>query len=226
MNKTKWIIFALVVVAIFGGIIWLNKSTPKQNYNGDAGKPITTGDIADHIYGNKDAKVVFVEYGDYQCPACGAMYQPVKDLVEKHKDKVAFIFRHYPLTNIHPNALAAATAAEAAGLQGKYWEMHDKLYENQDAWSEVSVDKREAVFAGYASDLGLNADQFKSDLTSQKIADKISRDRGIGKDTYKIGSTPSFTVNGELITGEDAVKQDLLTQKLEDAIKAAYPDAK
>jgi protein-disulfide isomerase len=227
MDKTKWIIFAVLVVGIFGLIIWQNKSNEeKTSFKGDANSIITEGPIADQVYGSRDAKVVLIEYGDYQCPACGSMYQPVKDLTELYKDKLTFIFRNYPLTNIHPNALAASNAAEAAGLQGKFWEMHDKLYENQTAWSSVAVDKREAVFSGYASELGLDAAKFKTDLASADIASKVARDRQTGKDIFKANSTPTFVLNGTKLESSVSVSSEALRQKVEEALKQAYPDFK
>jgi protein-disulfide isomerase len=179
MDKTKWIIFVVVVAAIFGGIIWVGKS-------------------------------------------CKAMAAPVKILSEQYKDKLTFIFRHMPLTNSHPNALAAATAAEAAGRQGKYWEMHDTLYENQDSWSNVPVDQRGAVFEGYANGIGLNIEQFKQDLTSKDIATKINRDKSTATQKFGVDSTPTFVLNGQVIKGQDAVKADVLATKVEEALKAAY----
>jgi protein-disulfide isomerase len=224
MNKTKWIIFATLVIAIFGLIIWQNKSNEaKVTFKGDANTIITEGPIADQVYGTRDAKVVLIEYGDYQCPACGNMYQPVKDLTEQYKDKVTFIFRNLPLTNIHPNALAASNAAEAAGLQGKFWEMHDKLYENQTAWSSVAIDKRESVFSGYASELGLDAEKFKKDLGSAEVSAKVARDRQTAKDNYQANSTPTFVLNGKKVDSQDAVNAEALKQKVEEALKQAYP---
>jgi len=223
MNKTKWIIFAVVVVAIFGLVIFFNRdNTPK--YQGDTNKIITSG-IADHVLGPKDQKVTLIEYGDYECPGCGSMYATIKGLTDAHSDHLTFIFRNFPLTNIHPNALAAATAAEAAGLQGKYFEMHDKLYENQQSWANASVSDREAIFTGYAADLGLNTDQFKKDLASDSVASKISRDRSIGA-TLGVNSTPTFVLNGTMITGADAVNADSLTQRVTDAINKAFPVTK
>lgn len=224
MNKTKWIIFAVLVIGIFSLIIWQSKSNEdKTSFKGNASTIITDGPIADQVHGTRDAKVVLIEYGDFQCPACGNMYSPVKTLTEMYKDNVTFIFRNYPLTNIHPNALAASNAAEAAGLQGKFWEMHDKLYENQEAWSSVAVDKREAVFSGYASELGLDAAKFKKDLASADVSAKVARDRQTGKDTFKANSTPTFILNGTKLDGDVSVNGDALRQKLEDAIKQAYP---
>jgi protein-disulfide isomerase len=225
MNKTKWIIFAVVVVAIFGGIIWASKSNQKT-FTGDANKVITEGPIQDHVKGNKDAKVVIIEYGDFQCPACGAMYQPMKEIVKKYGDKVSLIFRNFPLTNIHPNALAASNAAEAAGLQGKFFEMHDILYENQDAWKDVALDKREARFTDYAKMIGLDETKFKTDLKSKDVSDKIARDRSTGSNNFKVDSTPTFIINGEKLTGASNVDVDFVTKKITDAIAKEYPSEK
>jgi protein-disulfide isomerase len=224
MNKTKWIIFAVVVVAIFGGIIWTSKSNQKT-FTGDASKVITDGAISDYVFGKKDSKVILIEYGDYQCPGCGAMYQPIKELTIKYKDKIAFIFREFPLTSLHPNALAAATAAEAAGRQGKYYEMHDLLYENQDAWKDISLDKRQDTFVSYAKMLGLDENKFKTDLSSKDISDKIARDRSAGT---KIGvdSTPTFVINGKKLDGQENVDIDGITKKITDALAEAYPNDK
>jgi protein-disulfide isomerase len=221
MDKIKWIIFVVVVAAIFGGVIWVGKNNDKP-FEGDAAKIITEGPIADRVYGSQDQKVVLIEYGDYQCPGCRAMAAPVKTFAEQYKDKLTFIFRHMPLTNSHPNALAAAATAEAAGQQGKYWEMHDKLYENQDAWSGVPVDQRGAVFEGYASELGLNIEQYKKDITSKDITNKIGRDKSTATQKFGVDSTPTFVLNGQVIKGQDAVKADVLATKIEEALKAAY----
>jgi protein-disulfide isomerase len=225
MNKTKWIIFAVVVVAVFAGIIAMNKSEQAKPFTGDASKVITDGPITDHVYGSKDNKVILIEYGDYQCPACGAMYQPIKDITEQYKDKLTFIFRNMPLTNIHPNALAAATAAEAAGLQGKYFEMYDLLYTNQTEWAEVATDKRAAVFEGYASGLGIDMTKYKKDLASRDIAQKISRDKSTGLDKFGAQGTPTFVLNGKVMAGADATDAAKFRAAVEAALKAAYGDA-
>lgn len=224
MNKMKWIIFAVVVIAAFGGIIWFSKSNDKT-YTGDASKIITEGPIPDNVYGSQEQKVVLIEYGDFQCPGCASMFPTIQVIKNQYRDKLTFIFREYPLTNIHPNAFAAATAAEAAGLQGKYYEMHDKLYQNQQAWANVAVNQRTGVFEGYASELGLDMDKFRTDLSSSAISEKINRDRSIGK-KLNVNSTPSFVLNGELLSAEISTNHEELTKKIEDAIKAAFPDTK
>src|SRR5436190_16973129 len=111
----------------------------------------------DHTQGNNEAAIVLVEYGDYQCPHCGKAYPIVKRMQEKLGDQLKFVFRNFPLTKIHPEATIAAVATEAAALQGKYWEMHDIIFENQD-----QVDKDSLL--DYARELGLDIRQFKKDI--------------------------------------------------------------
>lgn len=224
MTKTRWIIFAVVCLLALGGLIVFTK---KDKVNVDSLDPaqIITGENGDHVFGNKDAKVVLFEYGDFQCPGCGGAYPQLKTITEKYKNQVAFVFRNMPLTSIHPNALAGATAAEAASLQGKYWEMHDKLYETQNDWSSASAMTRTDIFIGYANDLGLNTDKFKADLSSKTVSDKISRDRAIAN-KLNVDSTPTIYVGDEKMGSDvitDVVQQkgDLLVKKLNEELKAA-----
>jgi protein-disulfide isomerase len=223
MDKIKWIIFAVIIVGIFGGIIFLNNKDKPAAFNGDPAKIITEGPIADRVYGTDAQKVTLIEYGDFQCPACGSIYQPVKDLTQKYQDKLTFIFRNYPLTTIHPNALAASTAAEAAGQQGKYWEMHDLLYETQQSWSNLDSSQRGAIFENYASQLGLDVNKYKQDLVSKEVSDKINRDRSTGQSTYSADSTPTFVIDGQKYTASAATDTEALTKAVEDALKKAYP---
>lgn len=152
------------------------------------------GGISNGVYqpANKDPKVVLVEFGDYQCPAC-ATYNPlVKKLLTDFNGKINVVFRNYPLSQ-HANAPISSNAAEAAGLQGKFWQMHDKLYDNQGQWATSSDAK--SIFAGYAKELGLNVNQFNSDIDSQKVKDRVSRDQVDGN-LVKLNATPTFYVNG------------------------------
>lgn len=218
----KWIIFGVIVVAIFGGIIFFNKSnTP--DFTGNAAKLITEGPIADHYTGPEEQKVVLIEYGDFQCPACARMYPTVEELKAKHGDRLMFIFRNRPLTNIHPNALAAATAAEAAGLQGKFFPMYNLLYQNQNGWSSVSGSDRGAVFEGFASQIGLDLDKYRADLKSADITAKLNRDRATAN-TFKADSTPTFVLNGEKLPEDVALNAEALSKKIDEALQAAYPD--
>lgn len=202
MDRTRWIIFAVICFVLLGGLILNKKSDDVKVDNINPSKIITSDnkgtEIPDHVFGTTSQKVVLMEYGDFQCPGCGSLYPTLHPLKEKYKDQLTFVFRNFPLTSIHPNALAAATAAEASGLQGKWWEYHDKLYESQDDWSESSTDERTGIFVGYAKELGLDTTMFKKDLENKKVQQKISRDQALGK---KIGatSTPTLVLNGKIL---------------------------
>ncbi|HSE29180.1 MAG TPA: thioredoxin domain-containing protein [Candidatus Saccharimonadales bacterium] len=221
MDKTKWIIFSVIVLAVFGGLIWFNRSeTP--DFTGDASKIIYDGPIADHFAGTEDQKVVLIEYGDYQCPACARMYPTIKELEATYPDKLTFIFRNRPLTTIHPNALAAATAAEAAGLQGQYFAMFDLLYSSQDSWVKANTAQRTAFFENLAAQLGLDINKFNADLKSADISAKIARDRSTAE-LYGANSTPTFVLNGVKVSESDSTDPEALTKLISDAVNAAYP---
>lgn len=222
MDRLKWIIFSVVVIGIFGGIIWMGKSSDAPAFNGDANQIITAGPIADHVSGPSDGKIVLIEYGDFQCPACYKMYPSVHDATTQYADKITFVFRNFPLTDKHPNALAAATAAEAAGLQGKYYEMYDILYQSQPSWQGASVSDRTAIFQNYAEQLGLDIEKFKTDLTSKDISDKITRDISLGK-AAKLGGTPTFVLNGEKLDDTISVNPEKFTQRVTEEVAKAYP---
>lgn len=224
MDRTRWIIFAVICVVLLGGLV-LNKKSSDVNVDKiDPAKVVTSdskgSQIPDHVFGTTAKKVVLIEYGDFQCPGCGSLYPSLHPVKEKYKDQLTFIFRNFPLTSIHPNALAASTAAEAAGLQGKWWEYHDMLYENQDAWSSADTDKRTDIFVAYAKELGLDTTQFKKDLESKKISDKIDRDQALGK---KIGatSTPTLVLNGKTLSQDQWSTSQKLEATIVEAIKAS-----
>lgn len=225
MSKKAWLIFVAVVVLLLGGLIYLsNKNKVSIDTKAINTAAIQTanaqsGNIADHVFGKADSKVIFTEYGDYQCPGCGGMYPTVKELTEKYQGQIAFVFRNFPLTTIHPNARAAATAAEAAGLQGKYWEMHDALYESQNSWESLSSTLRTDFFVAKAKDLGISVDQFKQDLAKPTVNQKISFDQALGKKD-NVNSTPTFFLNGKLIDQATWGDKTKLEAAITDALKA------
>ena len=195
MTRTKWIIFAIICLTVLGGMLFFTRQN-NENITGDPFTIEKTGVNADHVFGSTTEEVVLIEYGDFQCPGCGGMYDKVKELKERYKDDLTFVFRNFPLTNIHPNALAAATVAEAAAKQGKFWEMHNALFESQEAWSNVSIERRNELFGQYAQQVGLNLDQYNKDIKGEDVTKKINHDRATGK---KVGvdSTPSFYLAGK-----------------------------
>lgn len=147
----------------------------------------------DHVRGPETARVTLVEYGDYQCPYCENAFSAVKFVESRLADQMRFAFRHFPLTQIHPMAEQAAEAAEAAGAQGKFWEMHDMLFEHQEALDLHSLRR-------YASALHLDIVRFDADIESHRHLGKISADYQSGIDSGVEG-TPTFFINGEMYTG-------------------------
>jgi len=203
VSKNAWIIFSTVCLVVLGGLIFLSNKDKVNVDNVTTGvvqaAATQSGNIGDHVFGNAKSKVVMIEYGDFQCPGCGSAYPIITPLTEKYKDQIAFIFRNFPLTQLHPNAMTAAAVAEAAGLQGKYWEMHNKLYENQSAWNSLSASTRVDFFVSYAQSLGLNTTTFKNDLTGTAISQKIGYDQALGRKDGVTG-TPTFFVDGKQTT--------------------------
>jgi protein-disulfide isomerase len=205
VTRNTWIIFTVIVVALFGGLIYLSSKDSVDVNKIDENKVIaasdSSGGVGDHVFGSSANKVVLIEYGDFQCPGCGAAYSPIKEVTEKYKDQLTFVFRNFPLTNIHPNAKAAAAAAEVAGESDKYWEMHDKLYQNQDGWKSASAGDRTDIFATYAEEIGLNKKSFVASLENNidTLNKKINFDIALGRKAG-VNSTPTFFLNGESLT--------------------------
>jgi len=221
MNKYGWIIFSVVVVGLLGGlIIWTRSTNPAVdvstvNNNSILAATVDSGNIADHVEGKADSKVLLVEYGDFQCPSCGSAYPNVKTLMEEYGDRIALVFRNFPLTSIHPNAKAAAAAAESAGLQGKFWEMHDLLYQNQSAWETLDTSKRTDAFVSFASQLQLDTAKFTTDLSNADVNKKISFDMALGKEN-SASATPTFFLDGQKLDEKTAggiVQGDLTAVK-------------
>ena len=148
---------------------------------------------ADWFRGAENAKVVLVEYGDFQCPACGAYHPVLKQLENEYPGDLKVIYRHFPLYRIHPNAGLAARATEAAGLQGKFWEMHDMIFESQPLWSQDPNAKD--LFVEYAGIIDLDLQEFASDLDVKEIRDKVDEDYEGGL-RARVNSTPTFFLNG------------------------------
>lgn len=139
------------------------------------------------------AKLTIVEFGDYQCPACKMAHPGLKQIVSEYPGQVNFVFRHYPLP-MHTNAQAAAKAVEAAGMQGKLWEMHDKIYNMQEEWSNEGNPTE--LFKKYATELGMDAEKLASDMGNSAIADKIFKDIADGNSSG-VNSTPTLFFNNE-----------------------------
>ncbi len=191
-------IVAVAVVLLGASIYWSQTATESAN----------EGIVeTENVKGNPDAAVVLVEYSDFQCPACAQLYPVAKQIVEEYGDSLRFEYKHFPLISIHPYAVPAARAAEAAGQQGKFFEMHDKLFENQSTWSS-SVNPQ-TYFVAYAEEIGLDVDQFKLQMKASLLDEKIQASFEEARSKGYTG-TPTFELNGERMTFETI--EDLLLQ--------------
>ncbi|HET7827746.1 MAG TPA: thioredoxin domain-containing protein [Candidatus Saccharimonadales bacterium] len=199
--------------------------------NKSGGSTSSSAQPTNHAEGQDKAGVTLLEYGDYECPICEAYYQPLKQAVVPYLSQIHFQFRNLPLTSIHPTAFAAARAAEAAALQGKFWQMHDALYDNQNAW--VSSSSPLDLFAQYAQRVGLNVSKFKADYASSQVNDSINADIAAflntsyaNHDTSK-EATPTFFINGKYLSNDNLIDNNGApsADRIEAAIKAAI-DAK
>ena len=168
---------------------------------------VAVDDDRDHIQGPAGAAVTLVEYGDYECPYCGAAYPIVKELQARMGDRLRFVFRNFPITTSHPHAEQAAEAAEAAAAQSRFWEMHDLLYENQRRL-------RDQDLHAYAEQLGLEVDRFDKDLAEHVHAPRVREDFMSGVRSG-VNGTPSFYVNGA--RHDDSYDLDTLLAALERA---------
>jgi len=165
---------------------------------------------ADHVQGSPDAKVTLVEYGDYQCPYCGAAYQVIKAVQKRLGANLRFVFRNFPLNQAHPHAELAAESAEAAGAQDKFWEMHDALYENQAQLGQPLIE-------ALAKRLKLDAGRFEVDLQTRKFQAHVKRDF-MGGVRSGVNGTPGFFINGERYDG--SWEEPSLTAALQQAASA------
>jgi protein-disulfide isomerase len=196
-----FVIVAIVAIATLGSGAMLYHSRRETL----AAIPVTkafaakSGAESPHVRGNPDAPVTLEEFGDFQCPPCGGFASFSEQLLKEYDSRVRIVFRNFPLS-AHEHAREAATAAEAAGIQGKFWEMHDKLYHEQGNWS-VAPNARE-LFESYAGAIGLDLEQFKKDMDSEKVKDRIESDKARGE-SLGVKVTPSLFINNQPVEQKD-----------------------
>lgn len=181
----------------------------------DAGGP-RPGAQPPHERGPENATVTLEEFGDFECPACAKFYPIWKSLEPKYGKRVRVTFRHFPLALQHKRALSAAYAAEAAGMQGKFWEMHDKLFENRETWAKAS--DMEAEFLTYASDLKLDVARFKQDKNSDEVRHRVNQDFQRGR-SLKIKATPTLILNGKEVPYRELKTVQEFQKILDEALK-------
>jgi protein-disulfide isomerase len=221
MKRFLPIVTILAVLAAALIVVWLalRPSSKSGPANHASPTPLTDAPGAEppHIRGNANASVTLEEFADFQCGACGSYYPELKKIESEFGDRLRVIFRERPLIPPHEHALIAAQAAEAAGLQGKFWEMHDKLYENQAAWSEAK--DIAPIFVDYAKQIGLDTDRLMRDLNGEVVAQRIFQD-GKRAHSFGVNSTPTFFVNGKEAK-DDSWKPEGLRKMINEALSAA-----
>lgn len=192
MDKRFLIILIVLVLGFFGFLVF----RPDSDENDVAAEP------TNHVRGTGD--LTLVEYGDFQCPACYSYEATLQQVAAKYEGKLRMQFRNFPLSSIHQHAVAAARAAQAASLQGKFWQMHDKLYDQSGwiSWSQSSDSNVSVIFRGYAQQLGLDMAKYDADVNSAEVLASINADRA---EAEKLGftGTPSFVLGGEVFTPEE-----------------------
>lgn len=181
------------IIAVGAWSIATNPTTPINN-NGLLSEEVTA---SDWTKGAQNPKVTLVEYSDFQCPACAAYFEMIEQAITEYGDRLSFTYRHFPLTQ-HKNALAASYASEAAGKQGKFWEMHKLIFEHQADWAEEN--NASEIFKGYAQELKLDLARFATDVVSTEIKDAVAHDKETGVRSG-VDSTPSFYLNGKKMQG-------------------------
>ncbi|MCL4384091.1 DsbA family protein [Patescibacteria group bacterium] len=191
----------LVILLLFGtGLLLfslLSRSPASSNLSSAAVDPAKLVPTWSYRQATSSATVTLVEFGDFQCPSCAAIYPAVEQLLQEESGQINFVFRNFPLPQ-HPNAVSAAEASLAAGSQGKYWEMVGDLYQHQGEWSTPANPL--PVYQKYAQALGLNLSQFNQDLSSHRFLSLINADISDGN-ALGLSATPTFYINNRLFTG-------------------------
>ena len=202
------IVFGVALVTLGSGTMLYRAKLPQVKNIPDSQSVATQKDASAHVRGKPDAPVTLEEFGDFQCPPCGQFAGFAEELLKEYDSRLRVVFRNFPLPG-HEHAREAALAAEAAGFQGKFWEMHDTLYREQSAWSKAP-NARE-LFESYAGTLGLNLDQFKKDVDSDKARERVDSDHALG-DSLGIKVTPTLFINNRPVEQQ---------QKNPDGLRAA-----
>jgi protein-disulfide isomerase len=196
------IIAAVLAAAIGAGALMFRSTQPQPSTtSAPAGGPAVSPAVT-----TSKSVVTIEEFGDYQCPPCGALHPALKNLKSEYGDRVRFVFYHYPLTQIHKHALEAAHAAAAAGLQGRFLEMHNLLYESQNVWSEAS-DLRPIV-VNFARQLGLDVERFTRDMDGARVDALVSADVRRAN-SMGVNATPTLFIDGQLIENENLTAENL-----------------
>jgi protein-disulfide isomerase len=212
------IVAAVLLIAAGAGtslFVWKQRAAQRQTTSvKEPPVPLGPGAQPAHIRGSANAKVKIEEFGDYQCPSCAALAPALNQAEQKYQGKVYLIFRQYPIAS-HPHGQEAARVAEAAGLEGRFWEMHDLLYGSQLIWTR-RADTRE-LFEQFAKSIGLDVERFKIDMTSEQVKARIIADQQRAA-SLGVNRTPAIFINGARIP-DSSLNQKALQDAIDTALK-------
>jgi protein-disulfide isomerase len=196
-----FVIVVGVALVTFGSgtMLYHAKHSQLQAIPQDKAPSANSGSESMHIRGNPDAPVTLEEFGDFQCPPCGSFAAFGEELLKEYDSRLRIVFRHFPLKP-HEHAREASLAAEAAGLQGHFWEMYDVLYREQAAWSKAPNTRE--LFESYAGTIGLNVDQFKTDMDGEQAKARVDSDQARAE-SLGINVTPTLYINGQPVDPKD-----------------------
>lgn len=196
VNIIGWVVVIVLIAAIFVGGSFATQQAEEQQTD------ILGMNESDHVKGDENAEIKVIEYADFQCPGCASFASLVSQLIEDEEieQTLSVTFRHFPLTNIHPFAVRASVAAEAAAQQDKFWEMHDLLFASQSSWSSAEdLEEATEMFIELAEVIdGIDVEQFRADLESEALVERVQLDNNEAR-AMNLPGTPSIFVNGELL---------------------------
>jgi protein-disulfide isomerase len=223
VSKQFMAILAVIILVFVGIIAFSGKSNNSSSKSSSGNAP------TNHVEGQGKDDITLVEYGDYQCPYCGQYFPILQQVLSEYSQQIYFQFRNFPLTSLHPNAFAGARAAEAAGLQNKFWQMHDLLYQQNDdyynggepATSWIGASDPTPYFDANAKQLGLNVTQFDKDYTSDTVNNLINADEAEGN-KLGVDATPTFFLDGKKISPGESLSafQQLINAEITTKTKA------
>jgi len=193
------IVVGVAMVTLGSGTMLYRAKRPQVKNIPESQSVAARSDASAHVRGNPDARVTLEEFGDFQCPPCGQFASFVEELLREYDSRLRVVFRNFPLP-AHEHAREAAQAAEAAGFQGKFWEMHDTLYREQLAWSKAPNTRE--LFESYASTLGIDLEQFKKDMESDKARERVDSDHALG-DFLGVKVTPTLFINNRPVDPQE-----------------------
>lgn len=201
MDQDSWfgnVLIGIIVVSVIGAAVWGLRTSDNQD------KPVNIEITSkDNIKGSEDKKVTIVNYSDLQCPACKSYEPIINEVIDLYGDKITFVYRHFPLKQIHPNAEMAAKVAESAAKQDKFWEMKEILFDKQSEWADEEDPKE--LFKKYAETLELDISKFEEDLNSEEVKNKVDSDNNSAL-AMGLRGTPTFIINGKIIESPQSVE--------------------